>query len=149
MRPITAGEFRADAFVMFGYASLSVYRGNLFNASVIAEGREHRPLDARGVHLLAGGIDQLFEVGVHPADHIVLERQAHPRRGRDIFPGEIADASCFSGSDLAGATFVTLLAATATQFARAGRLWWPGTLEDAADINAGLAICGGKALPSS
>jgi hypothetical protein len=30
-------------------------------------------LDARGVHLLAGGIDQLFEVGVHPADHIVLE----------------------------------------------------------------------------
>jgi hypothetical protein len=73
MRPITAGEFRADAFVMFGYASLSVYRGNLFNASVIAEGREHRPLDARGVHLLAGGIDQLFEVGVHPADHIVLE----------------------------------------------------------------------------
>ena len=25
--------------------------------------------------------------------------------------------------DLAGATFVTLLAATATQFARAGRLW--------------------------
>jgi hypothetical protein len=129
MRPITAGEFRADAFVMFGYASLSVYRGNLFNASVIAEGREHRPLDARGVHLLAGGIDQLFEVGVHPADHIVLERQAHPRRGRDIFPGEIADASCFSGSDLAGATFVTLLAATATQFARAGRLWTLCTID--------------------
>ena len=26
--------------------------------------------------------------------------------------------------DLAGATFITLLAATATQFARAGRLYW-------------------------
>src|SRR5436190_19446617 len=31
--------------------------------------------------------------------------------------------------DLAGATFVTLLAATATQFARAGRLWTLCTIE--------------------
>ena len=31
--------------------------------------------------------------------------------------------------DLAGATFVTLLAATATQFARAGRLWTLWTIE--------------------
>ena len=45
--------------------------------------------------------------------------------------------------DLAGATFVTLLAATATQFARAGRLWTLCTIE--IELPCGWAgISGGK-----
>jgi hypothetical protein len=40
--------------------------------------------------------------------------------------------------DLAGATFVTLLAATATQFARAGRLWTLCTIEIEVAVAAGL-----------
>ena len=49
------------------------------------------------------------------------------RAGRFEEPGmcSVGSGMVLAIGDLAGATFVTLLAATATQFARADRLWTP------------------------
>jgi hypothetical protein len=53
------------------------------------------------------------------------------RAGRFEEPGmcSVGSGMVLAIGDLAGATFVTLLAATATQFARAGRLWTLCTIE--------------------
>src|SRR5258705_2764347 len=57
-----------------------------------------------------------------------LERD---RAGRFEEPGmcSVGSGMVLAIGDLAGATFVTLLAATATQFAPAGRLWTLCTIE--------------------
>jgi hypothetical protein len=47
-------------------------------------------VDSIAVHRLAGVVELLAEVGVHAADHVVLQRDALALcRGR-ILPGEVA-----------------------------------------------------------
>jgi hypothetical protein len=54
MRRITAGEFLADVFAMFGYAPLSVYCGNLFSASAMPSYAGRSPAPFAGADYPAG-----------------------------------------------------------------------------------------------
>src|SRR5436189_3712927 len=64
------------------------------------------------------------------------------RAGRFEEPGmcSVGSGMVIAIGDLAGATFVTLLAATATQFARGGRLWTLCTIE----IEVAVGLRGGE-----
>src|SRR5262245_65603500 len=59
-------------------------------AIIIAEGAQHRPLDAVGVHRASGPIEPLAELLIHPADHVVLERMAQALGGGGVLPAEVA-----------------------------------------------------------
>src|SRR3954453_6387294 len=64
-------------------------------AIVVTERAQHGPLNTVGIHRAAGTIEPLAETGVHPFDHVFLQRQAHAAGGSRIFPGEVAGGIAF------------------------------------------------------
>src|SRR4051812_2636837 len=64
-------------------------------AIVVTERAQHGPLNTVGIHRAAGTIELLAETGVHPFDHVFLQRQAHAAGGSRIFPGEVAGGITF------------------------------------------------------
>src|SRR3954451_9476462 len=94
---------RAAMAVAAGPAAAAVQRvagarleaGGEALAIIVAERAQHGPLDAVGVHRAAGTIELLAKAGVHPFDHVFLQRQAHAVGGGRILPGEVPGGIAF------------------------------------------------------
>src|SRR5688572_16800134 len=69
-------------------------------AVVVTERAEDRPLDAGSIHRPSGVIELLAEVGVHPADHVILQGHACALCRRRILPREVARSVFLDGLSL-------------------------------------------------